>query len=175
MLWSRSEGACQVAGGAAMNTLQGCVAGMCACRLTCYSYSSRLTGSVQLQLPPSLPHSGKEAQQWLLQDSQLPLDQLYCCDMSGFVRHAFTLAFLHLRLHTPFVEAIQQTLCKVGRSHTHTDALENPLDLYRDLHRRLVPCCGLVLTILCCPAHWLPVGRLRLPAPVPPARPRTGR
>lgn len=51
--------------------------------------------------------TGEEARQWLFHDSLLPLEQLNCHEMSGFVRHGFTLAFLHLRLRTPFTDAIQ--------------------------------------------------------------------
>lgn len=53
-------------------------------------------------------------QEWLLTDSQQPLESIHCLESAGFVKHAFTLAFHNLRRRTPFVEGIEQTVCRGG-------------------------------------------------------------
>lgn len=51
-----------------------------------------------------------------MRDSQQPPEALDCLSHAGFVRHAFTLAFIHLRRQTAFESAICQTLCCGGVS-----------------------------------------------------------
>lgn len=53
-------------------------------------------------------------QEWLLADSQQPLNEIHCLESAGFVKHAFTLAFHHLRRQTAFEEGIEQTICRGG-------------------------------------------------------------
>lgn len=53
-------------------------------------------------------------QEWLLSDSQQPTEFIHCLESAGFVRHAFTLAFHHLRRQTPFSEGIEQAMCRGG-------------------------------------------------------------
>lgn len=60
---------------------------------------------------------------WLRHDSTQPLDSLDCRHLAGFVRHAFVLAFHHLRASTPFTDAIQQTLCCGGDTDTNAGKL----------------------------------------------------
>jgi ADP-ribosylglycohydrolase len=63
--------------------------------------------------------AGGEVQEWLLTDSQQPLESIPCLESAGFVKHAFTLAFHHLRRQTPFVDGIEQTICRGGDTDTN--------------------------------------------------------
>ena len=51
--------------------------------------------------------AGSEVRGWL-EESAEPLDSFNCLESLGFVRHAFVMAFHHLRQHTPFEAAIAQ-------------------------------------------------------------------
>ena len=77
------------------------------------------SNATPLPTHPPLPHAGEEVQQWLLQDSHQPPDQLDCTASAGFVKHAFTLAFCHLRRRSPFEASILQTLCRGGDTDTN--------------------------------------------------------
>lgn len=68
---------------------------------------------------PLLTGAGEEVEGWLLHDSCQPLESIHCLQCSGFVRHAFVLAFHHLRQRTPFVDAIRLTLMRGGDTDTN--------------------------------------------------------
>ena len=78
----------------------------------CSQHQHASAPSAHLPLPH--PPTGEEVQEWLLADSQQPLESIHCLESAGVVKHAFTLAFHHLRCQTPFVEGIELTLCRVG-------------------------------------------------------------
>lgn len=64
---------------------------------------------------PAVP----EVQSWLQDSDGLALEEVNCLEQLGYVRHAFVLAFYHLRRRTPFVDAICQTLCRGGDTDTN--------------------------------------------------------
>ena len=58
--------------------------------------------------------AGEEVREWLLSGSKQPLEGIHCLELAGFVQHAFTLAFHHLRQQTQFADGIEQTICRGG-------------------------------------------------------------